>query len=191
MTVREKIDYCYVRMLVSLINYLKHIILIFPLLLSAHIVLAQQPFCDIKTVEETEPSLLQKFEENSHKELTDYYDKLVRDKMMSEEEKTEELKQYENPEIKVCPNPHNTSQKIVYIEYEKHQRGLLYFTVVEGNNILKWIEIEAYGATIQYVQWDETGFFYEDSIPGGTRTQNICSFKENFLDCKEIRRYHK
>ena len=98
------------------------------------------------------------------------------------------LKQYENPEIKVCPNPHNTSQKIVYIEYEKDWWGNLYFAVVQARKILKWIKIETYGATTKYVRWnDEGSFFYKDSTHRGTKTQNTCHVQESSVECKKTK----
>ena len=168
------------------IPYLKLLVLVFSVLFPVHEAPAQQPFCSTKDITTT-PLLLQKFNE----ELTAHYDRLVAQKAISEVEKIEELKKHENPEIKVCPNPQNTAQKTVYIEYEKNWWGSLYFVVVKDHDILKWTEIETYGATTKYVQWNEKGFFYEDSTHMGTKTQNICSIQENSVECKEIRRFNE
>jgi len=111
-----------------------------------------------------------------------YYDSLS----ISKAEKTHYLKKYKNPEIFICANPHNVSQKTVYIEYDKNWWGSFYFAVVQNNKILKWIQIKTYGAIVRHVRWnDEKNFFYEDSTHMGTRTHNTCRIQDSSVNCEK------
>ena len=166
------------------ISYLKLAFLCSPLLFLTHEALAQSSFCAINNTE-TEAPLLQKFKENFYHEIKVHYDKLVEKKSISESRAIDAIKKYENPEIKVCPNPHNFSQKIVYIEYEDNWWGSLYFTLVKDGKILKWMKIETYGATTDYVRWNNDGsFFYKDSTHMGTRTHNTCFVRNHSVKCE-------
>ena len=169
------------------LNYLKSIVLCFAFLFSIPQTFSQPAFCASGT-EETKDSLLKRFKENFHQKMKAHYDKLVKEKAISESRKMYYLKKYENPEIKVCPNPHSTSQKIVYIEYEKNWWGSLYFTVVKDDKVLKWVPIETYGAVTESVRWDdEKTFFYKDSTHMGTKTQNTCLIQDSSVKCKKTK----
>ena len=120
-------------------------------------------------------------------EIQAHYDNLVQSSSISKKQKQTYLKQYENLEIKVCSNPQNTSQKIVYIEYEKNWWGKLYFTVVNKEEILRWIQINTHGAITKHVRWNENSFFYEDSTHSGTQTQNTCRIRKTSVSCEKLK----
>ena len=166
-----------------LTHWLKSAALCLALFFPAEEVLSQPSFC-VSGSMETEDSLLKQFKEKFNKEKKAHYDSLS----ISESEKARYLKAYENPKIAVCANPHDTSQKIVYIEYEKDWWGNLYFATQKDRKILKWIKIETYGATTKYVRWDdEKNFFYKDSTHMGTKTQNTCLIQGNSVKCKKAK----
>ena len=164
-----------------LTNGFKIALLCFPLLFLTPETLSQPSFCETENVK-TEDSLLKQFKEKFNAEIKAHYDSLT----ISESEKARHLKQYESLEITVCPNPHNTSQKIIYIEYEKDWWGSLYFTLVGEGKILKWAKIETYGTITKRVKWnDEKSFFYEDSTHMGTRTHNTCLIQDFSPKCEK------
>ena len=137
----------------------------------------------------TPAPLLETFKEKFNEQLNAHYDNLVKSKSLSKSKKAHFLKQYKNPDITVCPNLLNTSQKIIYIEYEKNWWGNLYFTLVKDNEVLKWIKIPTYGAITTYVRWDQNSFFYKNSTHMGTKTQNTCVIKKNSIKCKTLKTY--
>lgn len=163
-------------------RWLKSGVLCIPLLFFMPEILSQTSFC-VSGNGEAVAALLKQFKEKFHAELKAHYDSLS----LSESEKNRYLEEYKNPDISVCSNPHDTSQKIVYIEYEKNWWGSLYFAIVKDSKILKWIKMETYGATTKYVRWDDKKiFFYEDSTHMGTKTQNTCFIQESSVACKKI-----
>lgn len=136
---------------------------------------------------ETEASVLEIFKKKFHEQLEVHYENLVKSGSISKADKARYLKQYENPDIRVCPNPRDISQKVVYIEYEKDWWGSLYFALVKDGKVSKWMAIETYGAITERVKWEEEGFFYEESTHRGTKTQNTCLIRENSVECERVK----
>ena len=163
----------------------KFVVLYFLFLISP--ALSEQSFC--ATMDTTiSTSLLGKFKAKFIEEMTAHYDSLVKSHSISQKQKKTELKKYENPEITICPNPQNKSQKIIYIEYEKNWWGSLYFTVVKKDEIVRWTKMNTHGAITKYVRWNENSFFYEDSTHSGTKTQNTCRIQKNFsVQCEKLK----
>lgn len=156
------------------------------MLFFANPVLSEQSFCDTESTK-VSSSLLNKFKGKFMEEMRVHYDSLVQSNSISQKQKQIYLKQYENLEIKICSNPQNTSQKIVYVEYEKNWWGRLYFTTVSKNEILRWIQINTHGAITKYVRWNKNIFFYEDSTHSGTKTQNTCRIHKKSIDCEKLK----
>ena len=165
---------------------LKFIILC--MLFFANPVLSKRSFCSAKSMK-INSSLLNKFKGKFIEEMRVHYDSLVQSNSISKKQKQIYLKQYENLEVKTCSNPQNTSQKIVYIEYEKNWWGRLYFTAVNKNEILRWTQINTHGAITKYVRWNENSFFYEDSTHSGTKTQNNCRVQKKSISCEKLKQY--
>ena len=158
------------------------------ILFFTHPVLSTQSFCTAENME-MNASLLNKFKGKFMEEIQAHYDSLVQSHSMSKKQKQISLKQYENPEIKVCSNPQYKSQKVVYIEYEKNWWGRLYFTAVNKGEILRWNQISTHGAVTQYVRWNENSFFYEDSTHSGAKTQNTCQVQKKSVSCKKLKQH--
>lgn len=164
-------------------KYCKFIVLCFFI----HPVFSEQTFCSSTANMRTSTSLLNKFKGKFMEEMQTHYNNLVQSNSISKKQKQTYLKQYEHLEITVCPNPQSTSQKIVYIEYEKNWWGKLYFTLVNKGEILKWIPIHTHGAITKYIQWSENSFFYEDSTHSGTKTRNTCRVQKNSIPCEKVK----
>ena len=156
------------------------------MLFFVHPILSEQSFCANESMK-ISSSLLNKVKGKFMEEMQAHYNSLVQSKSISQKQKQMYLKQYENLEIKICSNPQNTSQKIVYIEYEKNWWGRLYFTVFNKNEILRWIQINTHGAITKYVRWNENSFFYEDSTHSGTKTQNTCRVQKKSIACEKLK----
>jgi len=166
---------------------LKYLIFSLPFLTSMHQVLSEQPFCSIANMK-INPSLLDKLKEKFITEMDAHYSHLVSSGSISQREKVQALKKYENPSIIVCPNPQDPLQKVVYIEYEKNWWGNLYFVILENNKIFQWSAINTHGAITTHVRWNEDSFFYEDSTHSGTKTQNICHVKQGSILCQRFKK---
>ena len=148
--------------------------------------LSQQSFCSNKEAK-TAAALIEKFKERFMEEIKAHYTRLADSNSISQKQKRQYLKRYENPEVKVCRNPQNASQKVVYIEYEKNWWGKLYFASVSGNEILSWNPINTHGAFVKSVRWEGRSFFYEDSTHSGTKTQNTCRIQKNSVPCQRLK----
>ena len=92
-------------------------------------------------------------------------------------------KKYQNPEVRIYPNPKNHNEKIIYIEPEKNWWGFLYFATFNGSKLNEWKQIETYGAITTFVEWRNNGFFYKDSTHSGTKTENFCHVKNGSFKC--------
>ena len=159
------------------------------ILFFTHPVFSERSFCSNTANMKTSTSLLNKFKAKFMAEMQAHYDSLVQSQSISQKQKQIYLKQYENLEIKICPNPQNTSQKIIYIEYEKNWWGKIYFTAVKKDEILRWTQINTHGAITQHIQWNENSFFYEDFTHSGTKTRNICRVQKKSVSCEKLKQY--
>lgn len=166
---------------------MKYLVFSLALLVSMNQALAEQSFCSIAGVE-VSSSLIDKFKGKFIAEKDAYYSRLVSSNSISQKEKAQALKRYSNPSVRVCSNPQNTLQKVVYVEYEKNWWGNLYFAILENDEILKWNAINTYGAVTEYVRWSEGGFFYEDSTHSGAKTQNTCHVERGSIRCQKLRK---
>ena len=168
-------------------SYFKFIFFSFLLFLN-HETLAQ-PVCaePDKTID---PSHIKEIKKNFDIEIEAHYNRLVKKGSFPKFERKKFIQiyyknYYENKAIEVYSNPRNSSQKIVYIEYDKNWWGSLYFVVFKDKKNLKWTPIPFYGAIIKCVQWDENSFFHESSTHQGSKAKGSCSIRKDSIQCEK------
>ena len=101
----------------------KRILFCLPFFLFSQTALSHTHFCP-KEEKKVEASLFKAFKEKFIEQLNAHYDNLIKSKNMSEAEKARAMKQYENPNIIVCPNPQNTSKKLFILNTARTGGGI-------------------------------------------------------------------
>ena len=89
--------------------------------------------------------------------------------------------------IEIYTNPNDTSQKVVYIEYERNWGGTPYFTVIKDDKIVKWVDATYYGAISSCFWWGQDGFFYKTSTRRGSKATIRCRVREESPQCARLK----